>query len=298
MSRPAIGFLVSGPKGLSLLAGIHQACDVQFVSSHPVRGLKVDAYQDVRAFCEAHHYTFIDRDAVSAETLQRARYVFVAGWQYLIAHEHHRLVVFHDSLLPELRGFAPTVTALIAGKSRIGVTAFRPVEAFDAGPIYAQAPIAITYPIKIRAAYAQLAHGYRDAATHVLEQIAGARLERDARAQNDADATYSAWRGPDDYRIDWSWTSDRIHRFVDAVGWPYDGARTTYGGEPIVIDDVERGDELRFEDRQPGKIWRISEGVPEVICGAGMIRILSARTATGEPVVFARVREQLGERAR
>src|SRR4051794_720094 len=132
MTRSRIAFLVSGPKGFSLLREVHRDCDVEFVSSHPVKGLQVDAYGEVKAFCEAEGYPFLDREAITVEALQRASLVFVAGWQYLIAHELERLVVFHDSLLPELRGFAPTVTALICGKPRIGVTAFRPVEAFDA----------------------------------------------------------------------------------------------------------------------------------------------------------------------
>ena len=297
MTKPQIGFLVSGPKGFSLLRGVHAECAVQFVSSHPVKGLRVDAYAEIKDFCATHGYPFLDRGAITASVLQRASHAFVAGWQYLIEHEHDRLVVFHDSLLPKLRGFAPTVTALIGGEPRIGVTAFRPVEEFDAGPIYAQAPIDITYPITIREAYVALADGYTRAAREVLGSIAANTLTVDAHPQRDADATYSVWRGPDDYRIDWSWTSTRIHRFVDAVGWPYGGASTTYGQDAIIVDRVEERHDLTFEDRHPGKIWRIERGVPEVICGTGVIRILSAHAPDGSPVVFARVREQLGKRS-
>jgi len=292
MSRPQIGFLVSGPKGFSLLQGVHERCDVQFVSSHPVKGLQVDAYADVRAFAATHGYPFLDRDALSPAVFERASLVFVAGWQYLIAGAVDTLVVFHDSLLPELRGFAPTVTALISGKPRIGVSAFRPVAAFDAGPIYAQSALDITYPIKIRDAYSALATRYTEAANRVLDAQATGQLH--AKAQVETDATYSVWRGPEDYQIDWSWSAERIQRFVNAVGWPYDGARTTYAGEAITIDDVESIAEMNFEDRHPGKVWKIEHGMPEIICGSGMIRIRSARTRTGTPVVFSRVRETLG----
>lgn len=294
MNSPRIGFLVSGPKGFSLLQGVHQRCQVQFVSSHPVRGLHVDAYADVRKFCETHGYPFLERAALSAESLQQASHVFVAGWQFLIAHELERLVVFHDSLLPQIRGFAPTVTALITGKNRIGVTAFRPVEEFDAGPIYAQAATPVTYPITIKSAYAALAGCYEAAATEVIAHITAGDLSTTARPQDDAHATYSVWRGPEDYVIDWTGPADRIRRFVDAVGWPYEGARTTYAGVPITIDGVEILPDLHFEERHPGKIWRLHQGLPEVICGSGMVRIVAARSVTGEPVPFARVRERLG----
>ena len=294
MTRRRIAFLVSGPKGFSLLREVHRECEVPFVSSHPVKGLQIDAYREVKAFCQAEGYPFLDRENISAEALQRASLVFVAGWQYLIAHELERLVVFHDSLLPELRGFAPTVTALIGGKPRIGVSAFRPVEAFDAGPIYAQSSAAIRYPLKIRDAYATLAGCYADAARQVLAGVSEGRAPLNPTPQDDRQATYSVWRGPDDYLVDWRWPADRITRFVDAVGWPYAGAQTTYGGERIIVDDATESPELQFEDRHPGKIWRMDRGAPEVICGSGMIRIVSARTPEGKPVVFSRVRERLG----
>ena len=220
--------------------------------------------------------------------------MFVAGWQYLIAAALERLVVFHDSLLPEVRGFAPTATALIAGRTTIGVTAFRPVEAFDAGPVYAQAPASITYPITIREAYQRLAGCYTEAGRQVLALVGRGRLIDSAVPQDESRATYSVWRGPHDYAIDWSWPAERVRRFVDAVGWPYEGARTTYGGDPIIVDTVEVIADLRFEERHAGKIWRLDEGRPEVICGSGMIRIESARTAAGARATFPRVREQLG----
>ena len=52
------------------------------------------------------------------------------------------LLIFHDSLLPKLRGFNPTVTALIAGEIEIGVTAF--------SPIGGDAPVADFGPILVR----------------------------------------------------------------------------------------------------------------------------------------------------
>lgn len=294
MSRPRIGFLVSGPKGFSLLAGIHAQCEVAFVSSHPVRGLRIDAYSEVRAFCTTHGYPFIERDALSPDILQRAGQVFVAGWQYLIAHEHERLVVFHDSLLPEVRGFAPTVTALIAGRPRIGVSAFRPVEAFDAGPLYAQSAADVTYPITIRDAYARLSQCYTDAARQVLNRIDLGDLIHSGQPQDEGRATYSVWRGPEDYIIDWRWSAAKIRRFIDAVGWPYEGARTTYAGETITVLQADECPELQFEDRHPGKVWRMVDGQPEIICGDGMLRIRAAVTGSGQPVAFTRVRERLG----
>jgi methionyl-tRNA formyltransferase len=57
------------------------------------------------------------------------------------------LVVFHDSILPQYRGFNPLVSALINGDSRVGVTAMGTDE-FDKGDIIGQRTIAINIPSK------------------------------------------------------------------------------------------------------------------------------------------------------
>ena len=44
--------------------------------------------------------------------LQPENLTFLVGWQHLLPQVTPSTVVFHDSLLPRYRGFAPTVTAL------------------------------------------------------------------------------------------------------------------------------------------------------------------------------------------
>ena len=51
------------------------------------------------------------------------------SWRYLLPLELNDilicpLIVFHDSLLPRYRGFAPTPTAIMAGEKELSVTAF------------------------------------------------------------------------------------------------------------------------------------------------------------------------------
>ena len=57
--------------------------------------------------------------------------------------------MFHDSLLPKYRGFAPLVKGLICGETRFGVTALFGASQYDAGDILFQASVGITYPIAI-----------------------------------------------------------------------------------------------------------------------------------------------------
>ncbi len=44
----------------------------------------------------------------------------------------------HGSLLPKYRGASPIAAAILAGETETGVTVFRLVDRFDAGPILVQ----------------------------------------------------------------------------------------------------------------------------------------------------------------
>ena len=52
---------------------------------------------------------------------------------------------------------------------------------------------------------------------------------------------------------------------------------------------------MKFEIRQPGKIWSLQDGEPVVVCGAGMLAIVAARRLDGRPVHFRFLRRRLGE---
>jgi methionyl-tRNA formyltransferase len=204
-------------------------------------------------------------------------------------------VVFHDSLLPKLRGFNPTVTALIAGETEVGVTAFSPAGGdpaiADSGPIFGQEKLPVAYPTTIRDVYEQLGLAYCRLADRVVQAASAGPLAFLPQAA--ADATYSLWRDEDDYRIDWAKAAADIRRFVDAVGWPYLGAKSTMQGRDIRIDRVEPCPDIVFANRCPGKIWSLSDGGAVVVCGSGLLRITAARETDGSPVRFASLRVRL-----
>ena len=292
-----IAVLAAGPKGLSLLRGLRADAAVEFVASYPSKGLQVDALADIRSICRERGYRLLDRDHARSDDYASVELVLLAGWQWLTKEVDKRFVVFHDSLLPRLRGFNPTVTALIAGESEVGVTAFSPAggdpSIADSGPVFGQEKIAVQYPTTIRAVYDELGAAYGRLAERVLRAAASGALS--FVAQDEGRATYSLWRDDDDYRIDWTMSAERIRRFVDAVGWPYLGAKCNFQGREIRIDRVEVVRDLAFVDRHPGKVWSLAGGVPEVVCGAGMLRILQAREGDGSPVKFTSLRARLGD---
>ncbi|EDP63882.1 hypothetical protein BAL199_14642 [alpha proteobacterium BAL199] len=212
-------------------------------------------------------------------------------WQYRVEPVTDRTIVFHDSLLPRYRGFAPTATALINGDCEIGITAIRPVEAVDAGPILGQRRWMVEYPIRARAALERQAVATADLAGNLLHEIVNGTLmttEQDPMA-----ATYSLWRDEQDYFIDWTRSAETICRTIDALSYPFMGARTRIDGREVIVDEARIVDDLVFERRDIGKIWSLDPDGPIVVCGRGCLRVTAAHSTKGEPFIFKRLRSRL-----
>ena len=94
--------------------------------------------------------------------------------------------------------------------------------------------------------------------------------------------------------IDWSRDASEIARMIDATGFPYEGARTRLRGETIYVDDATVLPDLPFENRVPGKIWRIRSGRPIIVCGSGLLKLDACRGADLRDFTFDRVRSRLG----
>ncbi len=230
-------------------------------------------------------------DSVGIRILRRSEplpphsFSVAAGWRFMI-HNEPRLVVLHDSLLPQYRGFAPLVSALINGEPDIGVTALWASEQYDSGPIIEQLAVPVTYPLAIQEAIEAVIPLYRRLAVAVTRRLlAGDHVS--GSEQDESRATYSIWRDEEDYLIDWSRHAAYVARFIDAVGPPYNGACSYIARRKVRIlrAEIERA-EYVFELRHPGKVFSISDGIPTVICGDGLIRLLAlSDAATGDSLL-------------
>lgn len=248
------------------------------------------SFSKISELAQQHGIAFVDekRPALSGHDLS-----FLVGWQFLVASPGAHTIVFHDSLLPRYRGFAPTVGALINGDSEIGVTAIKPNEGIDEGDVVAQKSVPISYPITIARALEIQAKSMAELAIDIHADWLRGSLS--ATKQNDDVATYSIWRDELDHIVDWSWPAGKILRLIHAVGSPYSGARTFVDGNEIVIDDAAVVDDLRFEQRDCGKVWKLDAGRPVVVCGEGLLRLDAVRK-DGQPYRFHKLRQRLGYR--
>ncbi len=219
--------------------------------------------------------------------------IFVVGWQYILKNNIEKLVVFHDSYIPEMRGFSPTVTALVSGKTHLGVTALAPTKDLSKGPdyglVYDRRYIDIKYPIKISKAFSIIGRAYAD----IANKIMSASLK--PYKINYSASTYSMWRDIIDMEINWSKSSVDIMNKINALSYPYRGATTIYHNKVLnILDASVYTIEHQIEDRHEhiGKIFNIIEGKPLVVCGSGILKIEKATNQDLKEVFFSKIRRR------
>ncbi len=263
-------------KGLSVFEKIisnGQTNRITAVVSSRDKGVENDYYEDIEKLCLENSISFYDRkENASFES----NYYIAISWRWLIKiPTHGKLIVLHDSILPKYRGFAPLVNQLINGEAFIGVTALFASEEYDKGPIIAQEKTAINYPIKINTAIHKIIPLYQQLVAYIIT-----KLDRKepllGEQQSEEEASYSLWRNEEDYRIDWGKDATYIRRFVDALGFPYKGAKTCMGAQLITIEEVSIWEDVKIENRDIGKVIFFDTGKPVIVCGKGLLKIEKA----------------------
>lgn len=272
-----VDFYVLGQKGYTALLHFCEknGCrDIGAVIAARDAAIENDYFNEIENFCSAAKIAFYERSMIK-ESVHESTYAFAIGWRWII-NTSLTLVVFHDSLLPKYRGFAPLVNMLINQEEKIGVTALIASDEYDKGDIVAQSSIAIEYPIKIQKAIDLMSVVYGELVNSVYRLIKRDGSLRGQR-QDEASATYSLWRNEDDYFINWEWDSGKIERFCNALGYPYKGARTLVGNEVLIINEVMTINDVAIESRHDhiGKIIFLDGDNPVVVCGSGLIKLTS-----------------------
>ncbi len=212
-------------------------------------------------------------------------YCITIAWRWLIPlQENTRLIVFHDSLLPKYRGFAPLVNMLINKEPYIGVTALTASEEYDKGDIISQRRVPVSYPIKITDAIDLVTPLYSDIVCDVFQKIINHKSLY-STPQNEEDSSYSLWRDEEDYHINWNQPSEDILQFIYSVGFPFKGAFSKVGDSVVRIIDAELLPDVKIENRHPGKVIFMQKGMPVVVCGKGLIKITSAFYEEGQTIL-------------
>lgn len=244
-----------------------------------------DYSAELATYCNANSINYSFRENVDYG-VKDYDFAFAIGWRWIIRDiPEERLVVFHDSLLPKYRGFAPLVNALLNKEGRVGVSAIFGAKEYDRGNIILQNSMTVAYPTSLALEVDKISNLYAELAVSVASKLTDEGSSFSGFSQNEEEASYSLWRDDDDYRINWNVSAMEIEHFISCVGFPYLGAAAKLNGEIVRIFKAKTVDDVKIENRSPGKVIFVKNGSPVVVCGQGLLMIEDGRTCDGRPLL-------------
>lgn len=284
-------FFLLGQKGYQVLASVlgSYGAHIQAVIVGHDQAIQDDFSALIIAKCNDYGIRWIEREDSQGVLADFHGYKFAIGWRWLI-EDTNNLIVFHDSLLPKYRGFAPLVNALIQGESRLGASALFATTHYDTGDIIDQKSFEANYPLKIMDAITKVGLLYVEMAHNIMDCLLQEGI-LPRKKQDESLATYSLWRNARDYFINWYWNADKIARFVDAVGFPYQGAKSYANGQVVTIHHVSPIPDVTIQDRENavGKILFIEDGLPVIVCHTGLLKIIQLTDKYGNNLLPVKI---------
>lgn len=269
-----------GVKGLSVVKGLFESAEKPsiFCVIGQDAAISDDCSAELAVYCDANfiNYSFRGIDYAAGDY----DFVFAVGWRWIIRDvKEEKLIVFHDSLLPRYRGFAPLVNALLNRESVIGVSALYGASEYDCGDVIEQICMSINYPTTIGFELDRISNLYSELAVSVLSKLMKGTAV--GVPQDESAATYSLWRDDRDYRINWNNAASEIEHFISCVGFPYLGAASELNGAVIRIVRARAVEDVKIENRSLGKVIFVRNDLPVVVCGKGLLMIEDARDCEG-----------------
>lgn len=235
-------------------------------------------------------------DAESIEAIRETSpdYIFVVGWSQLCGPEFlqiapGRMVGYHPAALPRLRGRATLPWTILNDEKITGGSLFLLDEGVDSGDILEQRFFHVSPRETARTLYDKHMLALGSMIRAALASLAAG--DPPLVKQDEECATYGTRRRPDDGRIDWAAPARDVDRLIRAVGKPYPGAFTTYGGNKLVIWRAEYLDGHHYH-AIAGQVVYVNDAWFDVMTGNGIVRV---HEWEGEGISSIRNHEILGQ---
>jgi methionyl-tRNA formyltransferase len=304
--RIKIALLCAGEIGYCCLQRVLESdvARVVAVCSYRVESPQGEYLERIENLCRQHAVEFYESATPGSEQLSQALeldYIFAIKWRTMIPSEvveatGHGLIIFHASLLPKYRGFAPVNWPLINGEEKTGVTMFYAAEEVDSGDIIEQRERIITDEDDAASVDSWLNSTVEAMLIENLTRLASGTAPR--IPQDQKEATYAIWRSPEDGHIDWNQPTRRVFNLIRGLTSPYPGAYSLIDGRKLIIWSAEMQPDARcYVGNIPGKVERIipSVGV-NVLTSDGVLRIKQVQFDGEKPQNAAEVIRRLKTR--
>jgi len=197
----------------------------------------------------------------------------------------HGTIQFHPSLLPLHRGPSSINWPIMLGRSRTGLSIFRPVEGLDEGPILLQKEVAIGPDDTVGSLYFDRIFPLGVAA--LLEAtdlvVAGKAQERH---QDESQATYEGWVREAESRINWANHVEITYNLIRGCN-PAPGAWTTIDGRRLYLFDSRKhvaGTFAQIKGAGLGEVVDASATSVMVHGQGGFIEVLRCRFEDGKKI--------------
>jgi methionyl-tRNA formyltransferase len=276
------------------------------VFSFPEEPWEPPFQEEIRTRTLAQGGEFFSARQVGKDELQpfweraEADLMLVVSWRYLIPPAIYRrprlgTFVLHDSLLPEYRGFAPTLWAIANGEDHTGATLFKVSNTIDSGDLVDQRRVPIGPDDPIAAVMERVTQAYLELLESNLPQLLSGAAA--LRPQDASRATFTCKWVPEDSRLDWAAPTRAVYDLIRASGPPYPGAFTHLTGKRLRVWAAQRlPDTPRYVGRVPGRVVQVRPGEGSVVLtGDGALLLTRVQLDDGEPVCAAEVLGSLAQ---
>ncbi|NLZ35531.1 MAG: methionyl-tRNA formyltransferase [Clostridiales bacterium] len=165
-------------------------------------------------------------------------FIFVIGLSQIISKHildlpNKYAIGFHPTPLPKFRGRAALPWQILLGVRESKVSLFKLDENMDSGDIICQYPYSIDENDYAMDVYIKVCNAMKLAFKECLLDIYNDSVN--FIKQKEEDATYLLIRRPEDGKIDWNWSGNKIHTLIRAASKPYPGAFAYYKGEKVIF---------------------------------------------------------------
>tara|TARA_B100000963_G_C22631185_1_gene675011 strand:- start:716 stop:1588 length:873 start_codon:yes stop_codon:yes gene_type:complete len=265
-----IGILVSGELGLSSLKHLLHKETVAFVFTDKKSTAIIELAQTngIKCFAGNPRKGAADKfleEVEGIEVLASINYLFLID-ENLIELPKKISFNVHGSLLPKYRGRTPHVWSIINNELETGITAHIIDKNCDSGDILKQ----IIIPIEENDTGASILNKFSKLYPKLIDAVL-LDLKNDnltPQKQDHGKATYFGERTPEDGRINWNWSKERIRNWVRAQASPYPGAFCFYDDKKIIIDKVDFSSHAFKADMENGLVLRANPLVIKTPNGA------------------------------